>query len=132
MAQLKPFKGKARELTVLIFQALDAESPLNPYKIWKRVDLLCKKRGLTAPYLHMVTRRVRYLADRDYLKVVYRERKESGQEVKFYELSGKVRLAKWLHDTDLERFVESITETEATSILNALQKKRGSAPNAHN
>jgi len=127
MVKIKPFTGKAGRLTLLIFEALDAESPLNPYKIWRRISILCKKRGLTAPYLHMVTRRVRYLATKGYLKLSYTERKESGQEVKFYELSTKVRLAKWLEETDLENFVASVTEADAISILRAL-KKEGNVP----
>jgi len=106
----------------LIFEVLDTESPLNPYKILKGIDLLCRKRKLKAPYLHMVTRRLRYLTDNGYLKLVYTERKEGGQEVNFYELRAKVRLAKWLDETDLERFVKNITEEEATSILSAIKK----------
>jgi len=131
---MKPFKGKARELTILIFEVLDAESPLNPYKILKGVNLLCKKRRLKAPYLHMVSRRLRYLADNGDLKVAYTERKESGQEVKFYELSAKVRLAKWLDEIDLERFIENITEAEAVAILPILHvfEKKGDAPKTHN
>jgi len=125
MVQIRPFKGKARELTILIFEILDAESPINPYKIWKCVFLLCKKRGLTPPYLHMVTRRVRYLASKGYLKIARVERKEGGQEVKFYELSAKVRLAKWLDETDVEKFVESVTEAHATSIVRAIKKEEG-------
>jgi len=119
---MKPFKGKARELTILIFEVLDTESPLNPYKILKGIDLLCKKRRLKAPYLHMVTRRLRYLADKGYVKLVYTERKKGGLEVNYYELGAKVRLAKWLDETDLKRFVETVTEEEATSILSAIKK----------
>jgi len=130
MAQIRVFRGKSRGLTLLIFEALEAESPLNPYKIWKLVDVLCRKRGLKAPYLHMVARRIRYLADEGYLKLISIERKESGQEVRFYELSAKVRLAKWINETDLNRFIGSLNEAEATSILSVI--KKGGAPRAHN
>ena len=41
----------------------------------------------------MVTRRVRYLESKGYLKIAYVKRKEAGQKVKFHELSAKVRLA---------------------------------------
>ena len=76
----------------------------------------------------MVARRVRYLAANGYLKMAYyTERKESGQVVKFYELSAKIRLAKWLDETDLESFIASVTEADAASILGAL-KKEGNAP----
>ena len=134
---IKPFKGKARKVTILIFEVLDAESPLNPYKIHQRAEYLCKKRRLKAPYPKTVSERAEKLADWGYLNVADAKRRKGGHEVKYYELTAKIRLAKWLDEIstsimDLERFVESVTEAEATSILNALQKKGGSAPKAHN
>ena len=133
---IKPFKGKARKVTILIFEVLDAESPLNPYKIHQRAEYLCKKRRLKAPYPKTVSERADNLAGWGYLNVADAKRRKGGQEVRYYELTAKIRLAKWLDEistliVDLERFVESVTEAEATSVLRAL-KKEGSASKAHN
>ena len=94
-----PFIGKGRRLNQEIYLILNMENkPLTPYDIWRLMIPSYKSRRERPPAPNVVWRRMRALAEEDFLEITNTEKMPSGQVKKYYSPTKKFHQARHLRD----------------------------------
>jgi len=125
--RIEPFTGKPARTVEAIVEALDREGhPMNPYQMFEPIRKIWKRmwRGEKNPTLATIASVARRLEPTGYLRIDHTKERKNGQRVPYYDLTAKIRLAKWLKDSFESRgarALEGITETAAASILKLLR-----------
>jgi DNA-binding PadR family transcriptional regulator len=116
MARISIFKGREARLNKAILWILAVESPLTIYDAWKK---LRHQRDFAYIRYHIVNRRVKALEKQGFIERVGEKRTKTGFVAAFYKLAARAYLAMLLDQTDLDDFIEKVSEDIILSVLAA-------------
>jgi len=116
MAKISVFKGREARLNKAIFWILAQQGRLTIYDIWRK---LREQKDFTYIRYHIVNRRVKALEKQGFIERVGEKRTKTGFVAAFYKLAARAYLAMLLDQTDLDDFIEKVSEDIILSVLAA-------------
>lgn len=115
--RISVFKGREAKLNCAIFQILAVESPLTIYDVCKKIKT---KKDLRHTKYTNVNRRIKELKKSGYLQTNGIRKTKAGFQTILYQMTTRAYLAVALNVLDLDNFIQTVNEENATVMIAVL------------